>query len=465
MAALALYFPGSFRPASRLLSSPIGSILLDHLVNMPTDPITLARLNQLVHLVNEMPVSEGFFRYYFLTVPQRHPYSLDRMFPSVPGLNPGGISSLEQLRWGLHRFFLDGLLYFGDLRKAYHDLHRLTDDQLQQFFETKRFNSTQMQARGPALAFNQIPADDRYLIAEIACKAYSPIGDGTKLLVEDLLLKAYRAEGGGSLLLKKLFGEGSKIAADDPQVQMMLEFATEEYADDTVEHEEDIRGKIQAVAERFSAARASAVANTRLYLSLVNELDIYVATSMRKRHDFREMHRQCNLIFKQDGLSRFHIRYFDPTLSAADGHEDKGLIECLMVKCTKALLYFAGEGDSFGKDAEVAMALSLGKPVIILCPPTPKGEQRMKFFRDVHPLSRMIQMDTGVAVGAMVTNDPIVVAHLLERLFDNRMEYDLDQAGDGYFRVRERRTGSVVRLQTNFAMLRESLRNYYDQNE
>jgi len=61
-----------------------------------------------------------------------------------------------------------------------------------------------------------------------------------------------------------------------------------------------------------------------------------------------------------------------------------------MVKCAKALVYFAGESDSFGKDAEVSMALSLGKPVIILCPTTAKGEQRMKFFRDTHLLSRMV---------------------------------------------------------------------------
>jgi hypothetical protein len=174
------------------------------------------------------------------------------------------------------------------------------------------------------------------------------------------------------------------------------------------------------------------------------------------------MNRDCERIFTDDDRLRdLHIRYFDPTMSAAEGHEDKGLIECLMVKCAKALVYFAGESDSFGKDAEVAMALSLGKPVIILCPDSPKGEQRRRFFQEVHPLSRLIQMDTGIAVGAMITKNPADVAKLLGRIFDNSMEYDLKHSGDGYYRLHERLTGSVVRLQTNFDMLRESFWNYY----
>ena len=59
----------------------------------------------------------------------------------------------------------------------------------------------------------------------------------------------------------------------------------------------------------------------------------YVATSMRNRHDFRNMADTCERIFSDPRLKEMNLRYFDPTLSAAGGHEDKGLIECLMVKC------------------------------------------------------------------------------------------------------------------------------------
>jgi hypothetical protein len=63
-----------------------------------------------------------------------------------------------------------------------------------------------------------------------------------------------------------------------------------------------------------------------------------------------------------------------------------------MVKCAKALIYFAGEKESLGKDVEAAMALSLGKPVIIYCPPTPDGEKKLRFFRDIHTLGRLIDV-------------------------------------------------------------------------
>ena len=182
---------------------------------------------------------------------------------------------------------------------------------------------------------------------------------------------------------------------------------------------------------------------------------------MRRREDFRNMAKDCDLIFRKPALRDLKVRYFDPTISAAHGHEDKGLIECLMVKCAKAALYFAGVRDSYGKDAEIAMAMSLGKPVIILCPDTPEGQRREKFFRDFHPLSRLIQFETGIAIGAMVTMDRDIAAELLNRIFSNNMEYNFEQNGDGYFRLRERQTKSVVRLQTNWKLLREAFWNNY----
>ena len=76
---------------------------------------------------------------------------------------------------------------------------------------------------------------------------------------------------------------------------------------------------------------------------MLSDLDVYVATSMRSRKDFRSMAETCERIFSDARLKEMNLRYFDPTLSAAGGHEDKGLIECLMVKCAKVLVYSAGE--------------------------------------------------------------------------------------------------------------------------
>lgn len=303
--------------------------------------------------------------------------------------------------------------------------------------------------------------DDRYLISEIACKAYTSEGKTDQLHIEEVLLDAYRLAGSGRIKVKTLFDKESRMAKDAPDKQMMLELAAEEFMEEEVANEGEIKAKVSSIAKRFVVARDAAHRNTRLYLSFVRELDVYVATSMRKRDDFRNMARDCDHIFRQPELRDLKVRYFDPTISAAHGHEDKGLIECLMVKCSKAVLYFAGENDSFGKDAEIAMAMSLGKPVIILCPDTPAGKRRETFFRDIHPLSRLIEFQTGVAIGAMVTRDRDVAADLLNRLFSNDMEYDFEQTGDGYFRLREKQTKSVVRLQTNWKLLREAFWNNY----
>src|SRR5712692_6615050 len=185
--------------------------------------------------------------------------------------------------------------------------------------------------------------------------------------------------------------------------------------------------------------------------------EVYVATSMRTRQDFRNMADTCDRIFSDDRLKQMNLRYFDPTLSAAGGHEDKGLIECLMVKCAKLLVYCAGEKESYGKDAEAAMALSLGKPVIFYC----DEEQRHRFYRDVHPLSRLIEFETGVAVGAMVTDNLQDVSELIYRIFENRMVYYLEQSKPGFLRLKDKLTDSVVRLQTNDPLLTEAFWNHY----
>src|SRR6267143_1611346 len=458
---LAFFIPGSFGPGRSFLQSEKSGMIVKRLVSMQDDPIHVTQFNQLLHLAHDAGITPGFFEYYFKTIPNKHPFSPDTVLSQTPALNAKGITSLTQLDWGLRRFYIDSLLWWGDIRSGYRALRTLSYDTIRDLFQSKRFPTEQLEARGQTLPFVDIPVDDRYLVSEVACKAYAADALESPIPIEALLIDAYKKSGGGKKTIGSLFDDKSSLAKEDPQQLMLLQVGAEEIMDEEVQSEEEIRVKVQKIAKRFASARAAAVRNTTLYLSIVNELDVYVATSMRKRDDFRNMAADCKYIFSHENLRRFGLRYFDPTMSAAESHEDKGLIECLMVKCAKAVVYFAGDRDSFGKDAEIAMGMSLGKPVIILCPDTPAGEQRERFFRDIHPLSRLIHFETGVAVGAMVTRNKDIVVKLLERIFDNRMEYDLENTGDGYFRLKERLTKSVVRLQTNSRMLRESFWNYY----
>ena len=426
------------------------------LAEVDTQPLSAVQLNQLLVLGHEAPVSDAFFQYYWLIVPPTHPYDVR----SVPGYidswkDSHEITSLEHLKWGLYRLYTDALLYFGNVRTAFRSLRDLSLDELQNLFAEKRFDTIAIERRGPPLPLKSIIKDNRYLISEMACKSYGDIGAPGDL--QRALMESYErhvAAGNPSPTIRQLLGDPP---AQYRARQQEFLFSADEVLDDSVNSAQDLSTKYEGVAAKFAAARQAALDNTRYYLSMVNDLDVYVATSMRNREDFRTMADTCERIFSDARLKGLNLRYFDPTLSAAGGHEDKGLIECLMVKCAKILVYCAGARESYGKDAEAAMALSLGKPVIFYC----DQEAKTRFYRDVHPLSRLIEFETGVAVGAMVTDQLEDVSELLYRTFSNGMTYSLEQPRPGFLRLKERVTDSVVRLQTNDRLLSETFWNHY----
>jgi len=455
-------FAGGTGGIDSWLTGDHADTVMARLDRLPGDPIIRSQLNQLLALSHRPEVSEGFFKYYWLSEP-RHPYDVTR----IPQYHDtyktvDQILSIGQLYWGLYRIYVDCLLLYGSIRDGYRTLRPLTLTQLQELFEKERYDADSMLHRGPELPLESIAQDDRYLIAEQACKSMdAPEGGDSELLM--LLRGAWQdhlRRGGGGVSAKELL-KGAYVLSGYKGRQGLLDFAADALLEAEVHSEGELIERYNEIEHSFTRARDAALRNTELYLSMANDLDVYVATSMRTREQFRKMAQTCELVFSHPAVRHLHLRYFDPTTSATDGHEDKGIIECLMVKCAKVLIYTAGEKDSYGKDAEAAMALSLGKPVIFLC----DEENREKFFREVHPLSRLIDFKSGVAVGAMATSSPEQAAVLLGRIFQNDMEYELDQKKRGYFRLKERLTGSVVRLQTNSRLLRETFSNCYHRLE
>ncbi|MBI5179116.1 MAG: hypothetical protein HZA04_07635 [Nitrospinae bacterium] len=441
------------------LSNETNDDIFSRLSKVDVEPIKKVQFNQLLVLGHEAPASDDFFKYYWLTKPERHPYPVNQ----IPGYedkwtSSDSILSISHLKWGLYRLYVDALLYHGNVRSGYRALRSLSMLELEQFFNEKRFETDLIKSRGPALGLETIARDKRYLISEMACKSF---GDNaiTESDIKNILKEAYSAHlgrGGGGISFGDLL-KGEDIANKYAIRQVELNLSVSEVLDEIIESMEDLEKKYSILATEFVSARKKAIINTRRYLSMVGDLDVYIATSMRSRQDFRDMATKTEEIFGDTKLSTLSLRYFDPTLSAASGHEDKGLIECLMVKCAKVLVYCAGEKESYGKDAEAAMALSLGKPVIFLC----DTSQKSKFYKDVHPLSRLIRFDTGVAVGAMVTDNIKDVAEILSRIFENKMEYVMEQPKKGYLRLHEKVTDSIVRLQTSDPLLAETFWNHY----
>ena len=334
-------------------------------------PLSRAQLNQLLVLGHQAPVSDGFFQYYWLESPTKHPYRVEKLPGFCQGLERSSteISSLRQLECGLYRLFVDALLYFGNVRTAFRTLRPLDREQLRAFFEKKRIDTVGMKARGSELPLQTISQDDRYLVSEQACKSF---GESTESESEMLqaLKQAYHQfrannRGDATVTFRQLLT--GNLAENYSDRQPEFAFAIDDILDESISSDEEFDRKFGRAVDRYFAARRTALANTDLYLSMVSDLDVYVATSMRNRRDFREISKFCDDVFRDQSLADLGLRYFDPTLSAARGHEDKGLIECLMVKCAKVLVYFAGQSDSYGKGAEAAMALSLGMPVIFYC--------------------------------------------------------------------------------------------------
>ena len=433
--------------------------VLEVLNNIENQPLSRALLNQLLTISSEAPVSDAFFRYYWLNAPDKHPYDVRKVaFFDERWIELDHIGYLDQLYWGLYRFYVDALLYFGNIRTAFQVLRNMSSESLTSYFREHYVDPEGLKARGQPIGLEEIARDSRYLISEMACKSFDTqdVPEGELAHVLSFLAREHFEDGGGPITVDQLL-TGAYKEGQFTEQQLQFEISTEEFKDELFTSENDLLRKIEPVARKFENARNAALENTRIYLSMVGDLDVYVATSMRNREDFRYMASFCDEVFTNKGLDEFNLRYFDPTLSAAAHHEDKGLIECLMVKCAKVLVLHAGDRDSYGKDAEAAMALSLGKPVIIH---TSKDE-RQRFFRDIHPLSRLIQFNSGVAIGAMVATSPTEVAELLKCIFSSRLEYELSQPREQYLVLKEKITESVVRLQTSDDLLRETFWNHY----
>jgi len=451
-----LFTTGNFG-IENFVSEKTDKKIIDRLLKLKEEkePLSNVQLNQLLVLSQESGVSDGFFDYYWCSCPDKHPYNVTKLpFYASSYEESDSITSIEHLKWGLTRIYYDGLLFFGNVEYGYRELCIIDKKELDSFFKAKRMDTEGITTRGHSLSFNKISKDDRYLISEMACKSYGEI-PRDKSELKSLLIDNWKEH--------KRKGDGGKIKIRDlllkksPSNWEQLSLSADEILDDTVSNIEEIEEKYSNVAKKYLQVRKAALENTELYLSIVKDLDVYVATSMRTRDDFRNMADFCERVFHDREVHKMNLKYFDPTMSAAEGHLDKGIIECLMVKCSKVLLYCAGATDTFGKDAEAAMALSLGKPVIFYC----DENARKKFYKEVHPLSRLVNFKNGVVVGAIVTDKIEEVSKLLFKIFSNDLEFILEQPKSGYLQLKEKITGSVVRMQTNNPLLTHTFWNYY----
>src|SRR5205085_5728589 len=95
-----------------------------------------------------------------------------------------------------------------------------------------------------------------------------------------------------------------------------------------------------------------------------DHMDVYFATSMRKRWEFEDLYDFVNGLMTRPELSDLNLRYFDPTQSYTANRVNKGLVESLMLKRARCTVYSVQDTDTLGKDSELASTLAQGKLVI-----------------------------------------------------------------------------------------------------
>jgi hypothetical protein len=115
------------------------------------------------------------------------------------------------------------------------------------------------------------------------------------------------------------------------------------------------------------ATIAKSLENQRAYLTS-DHLDVYVATSMREKHEFVATKSLVTSIFAHPMLEPLKLRWFDPTQAYCADRIDKGLSEALMLRRATCTIYLAQESDTLGKDSELASTLAQGKPVVVFIP-------------------------------------------------------------------------------------------------
>ena len=158
-------------------------------------------------------MSEPFFRYYWLTGPDVHPYDVKKIpcfDPAFCKRDTDTVASSDQLYWGLYRFYVDALLFFGNVRIAFQRLRMLSDEDLKEFFRSNRFSTDEMNKRGEPIGPDYIEKGDRYLISEMACKSLEA-GTFAESELARTLIQLYRQRNQDTITVAQLLEGDSSL--------------------------------------------------------------------------------------------------------------------------------------------------------------------------------------------------------------------------------------------------------------
>lgn len=323
--------------------------------------LSYEQLNELLLLYSQDRVSEWFFRFFFLG----HSLSAPEDERGRAQITP------EELKKGVVRFRGYALLCFGNFRFAFKQFSEVKGPQeLKEMLGRWGRESAELRAQfearpTPIVSIaeggTRIPRDRTWQVGYLSRIRY--FQDVGKFHLLDA------AAGGESPdeRLRKIKGKEIREAFQDYRASW------ERLPDTEVkrwsERLSDLKTKMREIGEQIHATQERGAQNTVKYLTW-DFLDIYVATSMREPWQFADVSEAIERIWRAGdaSLEKLGVRWFDPTQSDEPGVIDKGLVEALMLKRADATVYMVQEGETLGKDSELAATLAQGKPVVAYVP-------------------------------------------------------------------------------------------------
>lgn len=394
------------------------------------------------------PVGKPFFSYYF----------------------GEKIEAIEAFIHGLQHFIKDALWHFGDIRRAYAVLAQFQD--IGKYIEAHKFNINEFYERLPWTLIEKIEPTERGFLGYVSGRR--TYQQQNVLSVSEMILQVLESN---QQDFKNLSSEEveTRIAAmiKPEEVQAIKELENIgslgqidlfSYAkiNENQKAIEAAKEEIRNTIEKIDKLKKIGEQNQIHFLRNIEMIDVYVATSMRDDKEYIEMADFVSKVFGNPVVLPLNLRYFDPTLCYCESRIDKGVIECLLVRTAKVTIYCAQDGDTFGKDSELAATLCQGKPVIVYVPTDEENldrkavlDKRAQVFNEFHPLGMQVGLSDGVARGVIVVRSPEQCARILNKVLTNSLEVDIFHEQHGIV-LREKETRSVVRVMTGWGELSHS---------
>ena len=347
--------------------SLVDSALLDNLLHAGNPLLGWNELNELLLICNKDTVSEDFFAFFFLENKSKSTKKL----------------SLDEISKGVSFFRKMAMLRFGNFIYAFETLCKQQKKDIEKILGTYAKDPTELLKEfksrpKPLHEITLIDSKDTHFLGYLtagslnidsrvaavlqdACDDYEHKKTSKKVCEFAVAnvkknKRGYKPEDLATILigvkkiLSEYFQKPRKI-----DIKKFKKFISQSAL------------KLVGLNKRMIQSRNVGDINTGIYLTW-DYMDVYLATSMRRKWEFESISNFAKQLFKNKKLQSLRLRYFDPTQSGEESRINKGLIEGLMLKRAQCTIYSVQDIDTLGKDSELASTLAQGKPVIAYVP-------------------------------------------------------------------------------------------------